>query len=456
MFLESEFSAYHEALEHGETTCERRVRDELENVEHYNERLNAFVTVFGGEKGIALSRARELDAGLKAGKRTRPSGMFGIPLAIKDNIFFGGFPTTAATYYFKDFVPSLNADIVDDALGLGCIPLGKTNLHELALGGTSAASFFGPVRNPNDVERVAGGSSGGSAVSVSISRGPVLGLGTDTGGSIRVPAALCGIMGFKPTLGTLSLGGVFPLSATLDHAGLLTRTMPDMVKAFEHLAGTRRPRAQTRRRSERIKVGVLTGHFQEETEEKVSKNFWRAVDRMEASGDFQAVEVPTDSSYERFTRARAAIQLKEAAWFYKELVNSEKVAAKMNQDVLTLLGRGMGVGQVRYLGANLVRLESVRAFGRLLKGLDVLAMPTARVVAPRLDDVAGKEAGRLRRLLLQNTEMFNLCGFPALSIPSNPGSAELPTAMQLACGLGEDELTLRAGDLAMRAIVRQS
>jgi len=456
VFLESEFSAYHEALGHGKTTCERRVRDELENVGRYNERLNAFITVLGGEKGIALSRARELDAGLKAGRRKRPSGIFGVPLAVKDNIFFGGFPTTAATYYFKDFVPSLNADIVDDALGLGCIPLGKTNLHELALGGTSAASFFGPVRNPHDVERVAGGSSGGSAVSVALSRGPVLGLGTDTGGSIRVPAALCGIMGFKPTLGTLSLAGVFPLSATLDHAGLLTKTMPDMVKAFEHLAGTRRPRPQAGRRGGRIKVGVLTGHFQEETEGKVSKNFWKAVDRMEASGNFQAVEVPTDSSYETFTMARAAIQLKEAAWFYEDLVNSEKVAAKMNQDVLTLLGRGMRVGQVRYLGANLVRLESVRAFGRLLKGLDVLAVPTTRVVAPRLDDVVGKEAGRLRRLLLQNTEMFNLCGFPALSIPSNPGSAELPTAMQLACGLGEDELTLRAGDLAMQAIVHQS
>jgi len=379
-----------------------------------------------------------------------------VPLAIKDNMFFGGFPTTAATYHFKDFVTSINADIVDDALRLGCIPLGKTNLHELALGGTSAASYFGPVMNPHDVERVAGGSSGGSAVSVSLSKGAVLGLGTDTAGSIRIPAALCGIMGFKPTLGSLSLGGVFPLSATLDHAGLLTRTMPDMVKAFEHLTGARTLRRPARRRSGRTKVGILTGHFQEEVEKKVSKNFWKAVDRMEASGDFVAVEVPTDASYERFTRARGAIAFKEAAWFYGELVNSEKVSAHMNPDVLTLLRRGMQVGQVRYLSANLVRLESIGAFGRLLKGLDVLAMPTTKVVAPRLDDVVGKEAWRLRRLLLQNTEVFNLCGFPSLSIPSNPGSAELPTAMQLASGLGEDELVLRAGDFAMRAIVRQS
>src|ERR1700752_3470749 len=112
----------------------------------------------------------------------------------------------------------------------------------------------------------------------------------------------------------------------------------------------------------------------------------------------------------------------------------------MNPDVLTLLGRGMRVGGVRYFSANLLRLESVRVFGRLLNGLDTLAVPTTRGVAPRLDGVMGKGAGGARRLLLQNSEVFNLCGFPALSIPSNPGASELPTGMQLACGLGEDEL----------------
>jgi aspartyl-tRNA(Asn)/glutamyl-tRNA(Gln) amidotransferase subunit A len=410
--------------------------------------------VFGGKRGIALSRARELDARLRAGKANAASGLFGVPLAIKDNIFFGGFPTTAATFYFKDFVPSLNAELVDDALGLGCIPLGKTNMHEIALGATSAASYFGPVRNPHDVERVAGGSSGGSAVSVAISKGPVLGLGTDTGGSVRVPAALCGIVGFKPTLGTLSLEGVVPLSATLDHAGLLTKTMPDMVRAYEQLTGARKPRGAARRRGGKVRVGVLTGHFFEETEDRVAKNFWRAVDRMEGSGDFAAVELPIPADYQRFTLARGAIQLKEASWFFEELVGSEEVAAKMNADVVTLLRRGMKFGRVRYMQANLVRLESVRVFGRLLRGLDVLAVPTTRAVAPRLDDVRGKETGRLRKVLLQNTEVFNLCGFPSLSIPSNPGSPELPTAIQLSSGLGEDETVLRAGSLAMRAIVR--
>ncbi len=452
--LESEFSAYHAARSRGETTCEARVREELENVARYNRKFNAFIMVFGGDKGLALSRARELDARARDRSGRRSSGLYGVPLAIKDNIFFGGFGTTGATYYFRDFVPNFNAEILDDALGSGCVPLGKTNMHELALGGTSAASYFGPVRNPHDPERVAGGSSGGSAVSVALAKGAVLGLGTDTGGSVRVPAALCGIMGFKPTLGLLSLEGVFPLSATLDHAGLLTKTMPDMVAAFDHIAHRDPTRNPRRRQGGRTRIGVPTKHFLDETEEKVARNFWRALDRMKASEEFSVVEVETDSSYERFTSARAAIQLKEAAWFYEELVKSKRISARMNPDVLALLRRGLRVGQVRYLGANLVRLESIRVFGRLLKGLDALAMPTTRVVAPRLADVAGKEAGTLRKLLLQNTEVFNLSGFPALSIPSNPREGDLPTSIQFACRLGEDSLALQTGERAMRAIAR--
>ena len=386
-------------------------------------------------------------------KGTIASGLYGIPLAIKDNFFFGGFPTTAATYYFRDFVPSANAELVDDAMGLGCIPLGKTNMHELALGATSASSYFGPVRNPHDRERVSGGSSGGSAVAVSVSKGAVLGLGSDTGGSVRIPAALCGIMGFKPTLGLLSLEGVFPLSATLDHAGLLTRTMPDMIKAFNCLTGGGRSGAAARL-ERKVRVGVPSKYYLEGCEERVSGNFWRAMKGMESSGEFDVVEVPTDPSHERFVRARGAIQLKEAGWFYETLVKSKAVAKRMNPDVVKLLERGLRISQLRYFGANLVRLESVRVFGRLLKGIDALAMPTTRVTAPKLSDVVGREAGGLRRQLLQNTEVFNLCGFPALSVPSNPGAGGLPTAIQFVCGLGEDHLVLRVGQQAMRAIAR--
>jgi Asp-tRNA(Asn)/Glu-tRNA(Gln) amidotransferase A subunit family amidase len=467
--LESEFSAFHAALDGGKTTCEESVRQELENIRSYNRELNAFITVLDGERGFALSRARALDAlvgragdgGKMRGSRrgqTRAAGIFGIPLAIKDNFSLGGFPTTGATYYFRDYVSDSNAELVDAALGLGSIPVGKTNMHELALGGTSAASYFGPVRNPHDKDRVSGGSSGGSAVAVSRSLTPTLGFGSDTGGSVRIPAALCGIMGFKPTLGALSLEGVFPLSATLDHAGLLTRTMPDMIEAWRCLAGggnsrhgrSRRPSGGVRRR--RLVVGVPTTPFLEDVEGLVLRNFWAAMDRMRASDDFDVVEVRTGARYERFSSARGEIQLREAAWFFRELVETRSIAQHMNPDVLTLLKRGMRVGEVRYLNANLARLECIRAFGQLMEKVDAIAMPTTRVTAPKVAEVTGNEAGNLRRQLLQNTEAFNLCGFPALSVPSNPGAMELPTAVQFACALGEDELALHVGDVAMRAI----
>jgi len=190
----------------------------------------------------------------------------------------------------------------------------------------------------------------------------------------------------------------------------------------------------------------------EETEDAVSRNFWNALEKMDASDRFVVRETPIDSSYQKFTTARGYIQLSEAAWFYEELVMSKKVSARMNPDVITLLKRGMKVGRPRYYWASVVRLESILAFGRLLKGVDVLAVPTTRVVAPKLEDVVGKEAGRLRRMLLQNTEVFNLCGFPAVSVPTNPGKGELPTAIQFACGLGEDADVLGTADLAMRAI----
>jgi aspartyl-tRNA(Asn)/glutamyl-tRNA(Gln) amidotransferase subunit A len=372
-----------------------------------------------------------------------------VPLAIKDNIFFGGSPTTAASYYFRGFVPNLNAEVVDGALGLGCIALGKTNLHELALGATSAASYFGPVKNPVDPGRVAGGSSGGSAVAVAMARGPLLGLGTDTGGSVRIPASLCGVIGFKPTLGRLSLEGVFPLSPTLDHMGLLTRTMPDMITAYEALSGERVPPPPRRK----MRVAVLKGHFLEGAEPSVSRSFWRAVEMMKGSGRFVVEEVETGPEFARYGIARGTILVREGSWFYDEIISSKGAEEHMDAGVLALLRRGLKTADLRYFQANLVRLESIRAVGRLLKGVDAVATPTTGIVAPRLDEVVGKEAGEVRQLLIRNTEVFNLCGFPAVSVPSNPGSRDLPTGLQLACPAGEDRRTLLVGAEALMAIV---
>jgi len=220
----------------GEISSEEVTRGELTNISQYNPKLNAFITIFEGESEPAIAAARAADRRIRR-KGSRLATLTGIPFVIKDNFFFAGYPTTNACAAFARFVPQTTAALVDSLIDHGMVPLGKTNMHELALGATSSSSFFGPVRNPWDPVRVSGGSSGGTAVSVAVSKEPLLGLGSDTGGSVRVPAALCRVCGFKPSLGALSTEGVFPLGATLDHSGLITKTMPDLVTAFSALRG---------------------------------------------------------------------------------------------------------------------------------------------------------------------------------------------------------------------------
>ena len=185
----------------------------LARIERHDRAINAFITVTR-EQALATARAMEDEL-----RRGRPRGpLHGVPIALKDNIDTAGVRTTAASGVFKDRVPTDDADVVVRLKRAGAVLLGKLNLHEFALGGTSAVTYFGPVHNPWDLERVAGGSSGGSAAAVSAAM-CYGALGTDTGGSIRIPASLCGIVGLKPTYGRVSNRGVIPMAWTLDHVG---------------------------------------------------------------------------------------------------------------------------------------------------------------------------------------------------------------------------------------------
>ena len=191
----------------------------LERIASYNPKLNAFITVMRDE---ALREARDLEAEQRAGKFRSP--LHGIPVALKDNIDTAGVRTTAASAVFDERVPEQDAEVTRRLKEAGAVLIGKTNLHEFAMGGTSATSYFGPVRNPWSLDRSPGGSSGGSAAAVSA--GLCFGaLGTDTGGSIRIPAAFCGIVGLKPTYGLVSIRGIIPLTLSLDHCGPITRTV---------------------------------------------------------------------------------------------------------------------------------------------------------------------------------------------------------------------------------------
>jgi aspartyl-tRNA(Asn)/glutamyl-tRNA(Gln) amidotransferase subunit A len=434
-------ASFHDTLVSGQTSVEERTREELSNIASYSKELNAFITVFDGHEGLALSRARLLDERMGA-EEAPESPLYGVPLTIKDNVFFGGFVTTCGSKAFTGFVPETNADLVDQMLGRGCVPLGKTNLHELALGIMGTGGYGGPIHNPVDPSRISGGSSGGSAVSVARSEGAILSIGSDTGGSVRVPAALCGVTGFKPSRGVLSTEGVFPLSGSLDHLGLFAKTVPDVALAFRTITDTKAGPRRT------FKVGVPDRFFVDDMDPQVSRAFWGAVDQLKSSGAFNVKQVHIDDDYRPFAKARAVITLKESSWFYESVLRSADARKMVHADVFALMDSGLRMGMIRYMRAMNVRADSIVAMSRLLDGLDALLMPTSLVVAPKIEDVVGHETGDLRTLLLRNTELFNLSGQPALSMPARRTKGELPVGLQFVGKLNEDASLLSVSESA--------
>jgi aspartyl-tRNA(Asn)/glutamyl-tRNA(Gln) amidotransferase subunit A len=440
-----------DSLISGESTPADVASTELLNIESYNEKLNAFITVFERNSRPIQTQLKKLGPfqAKKKGDGRSKFPLFGIPFVIKDNIFFSGYRTTAGSGVFQDFVPQTNSDVVDAFLTAGGVPLGKTNLHELAMGATSSSSFFGPVRNPADSSRISGGSSGGSAVAVAMSTVPLIGIGTDTGGSVRIPAALCGVCGLKPTLGTLSTIGVFPLSATLDHIGILTKTMDSMSDAFRAITHQPPPNDKSRKStsSPKIEIGIPTeDYFFEDCDKSVSRAFWKTIEKMTETGQFEIVRNIDIPDHSRFSRIRKSIQVKEAGWFYEELVTDPEKRKLVRPDVLGFLDKGRMTGMLEYMMSSVERLHMISKMAGVFKAVDFLAMPTCLAVAPRLEEILGKEAGSIRLKLVRNTEPFNLCGFPSLSLPTHDlGSSFLPTAIEISGNAGSDIPLIEVG-----------
>jgi len=442
-------SDYLSAIDSEEIDVEVEIQNEIKNIEEYNKYLNAFISKFEIQTALEIS---------KVSPRTKNSSdlpLFGIPLTIKDNIFLAGQKTTAGSAIFQDFVPLVNADVVDVALASGCVPLGKTNMHELAMGATSSSSFFGPVRNPVDSSRISGGSSGGSAVSVAMAKLPIVSLGTDTGGSVRIPAALCGIYGFKPTTGILSLTGVFPLSATLDHVGILTKNMSDMRVAFDSLTSIDdRVQGISDSQSSAVstKVGIPGKYFFEDCEEEVEKAFWKTIDSMRQVG-FEVIEDLEIQGIEKISRTRRTIQVTEAYWFYQDLVKEEDKRKLVGKDVMSFFEMGSKTGMMEYMVSANERTSIISSVANALNKVDFIAIPTCLTTAPKIEDILGREADGIRRQLVRNTEPFNLCGFPSLTIPSSrPDSSKLPTGIEISGRPLEDSWLLETGERISRLL----
>ena len=417
-------------------------RECLSGIEKLNPSLNAFITVTDES---ALAEARTAEEEIFKGTWRGP--LHGIPIALKDLIDTAGVRTTSASALHEDRIPARDAEVVRRLRQAGAVFVGKNNLHEFAYGGSSLVSHFGDVHNPWDVNRITGGSSGGSAASVP-SGMCCAAIGTDTAGSIREPAALCGCVGIKPTYGRVPSRGVIPLSASLDHVGPLAATVSDAAIVLQAIAGydpdditsNDVPVADyfsaVREDTKSLRVGVPREYFFEDLDAEVASAMEHAllgIETLVREVREVCVEVPTDRT----------LQAAESYAYH-----AENVATSPHLYQAETLRR-IRTGE-KVLAADYIRrrseLEQVRRTIRsVFSNVDLLVTPTTPIPAPSIAELkASPDALRPAELkLLRNTRPFNVWGLPAISVPCGFTQNGLPIGLQIAGPHWREDLVLR-------------
>lgn len=401
-------------------SCLELIRQTFANIE----RRDNFRSLITKTEESALNEAAERDNELAQGIDRGP--FHGIPIAYKDLFYTRGVRTTAGSLVFRDFVPEYDATVVKRLRKAGAISVGKTNLHELAYGITSKNPHYGFVLNPRDTNRIAGGSSGGSATLVAGDLVPMA-LGTDTGGSIRIPASFCGITGLKPTYGRVSRRGVLPLAFSLDHVGPLGSCAEDCALAMNALAGPGFELAELRDLSG-MRVGVPTNFYFDRVDEEVARSVRRAVLKMERWGAWVAeIHVPDPAE---INAAARIVQLSETAAVYANYTDSRL----FGEDVWALIQQGRMIAGHEYVNAQRIRTVFRKEFDALWREIDVLVAPTTPTAAPLLDETRvkiGPEEEDTRMASTRLVRAINFIGEPALSMPCGKTAAGLPIGLQL-------------------------
>jgi aspartyl-tRNA(Asn)/glutamyl-tRNA(Gln) amidotransferase subunit A len=403
-----------------------------------NPSINAFITLL---PELALDQAQRVDALVRVG--ADPGPLAGVPVAIKDLADVAGVPTTSGGHPRYHHTPDATAPVVQRLIDAGAVIVGKTNLHEFAYGVTSINPHFGPVRNPWDRSRIPGGSSGGSAAA--LAAGLAAGaLGTDTGGSIRIPASLCGIVGLKPTYGLVPVEGITPLSWTLDHVGPMASTVRDAAVMFAAMAAQPLPPVPTGNLTG-LTVGVPRRFFWEQLAGEVASLADGALAVLKDRG---AAVHDVDVQYAELAGSAVAIIISvEAASIHDSRLRLSRAA--FGEDVRVRLERGFFVPAVDYLQALAAREFVTRFFEASLRLVDVLVMPTTPVAASPINGEGNSPSERSLAMSLQLTRLtnpFNLTGLPALSVPCGFTREGLPVGLQIV-GRRHDEATvLRVGE----------
>jgi aspartyl-tRNA(Asn)/glutamyl-tRNA(Gln) amidotransferase subunit A len=409
----------------------------LEQIGKLNPELNAFITITADS---ALARAQELDRELAQGTDRGP--LHGIPIAHKDLIWTKGIRTTSGSKILADFVPDQDASVVQKLAEAGTVMLGKTGLHELAYGITSDNPHFGSIRNPRDPDRSPGGSSGGSGVAAAAGMA-FLATGTDTGGSIRVPASFCGVVGLKPTYGLIDRTGIQPLGLSLDHVGPLARTVGDARLALDAMSQPAQRKPAPASLSE-IRVGLPETFYFDLVSPEVKAAVHGAAERAEKLGArVSPIRVP---DVEALNIAGQIILLSEAAAVHQAQKHRR---ADFGADVLALLDQGSFVPAADYVNAQRLRKQLTLQFHALFRNIDCLLTPTTPITAPRIGqtEIILEGARHDTRILTTRCARgVNVIGFPALSIPCGTTSDGLPIGLQLIARPWEENLLFLLGE----------
>jgi len=407
-----------------------------QTIERLNPILNAFITVIPPEKNDIPSNG------------SMP--LYGIPVAVKDLYDVKGIRTTGGSKFFENNIAKEDAFVIQKIKKSGGIIIGKTNTHEIALGVTNNNPHFGACKNPWDITRTPGGSSGGSAVAVATGMS-LAAIGTDTGGSIRIPASLCGVVGLKPTYGRVSLRGILPLSWNLDHAGPIARKVEDAALMLQVMGGydEKDPTSvktlpgdyssHLRDKMKERKIALGVGNFiEEKTDAEVLDAVRKAAKVFEEQGAM-IEEVNLDFLHEA-AMANALMTTADGAAFHRERMKEH--IDWFGDDVRQRLEMGAKYTSSEYALARRTQVEVKRRCELLFDEYDVLLLPTTPITAPVLE---GEDALERARMLTRFTSPFNLTGLPALSVPCGFSKENLPIGLQIISRAWNESGVLRAG-----------
>jgi aspartyl-tRNA(Asn)/glutamyl-tRNA(Gln) amidotransferase subunit A len=419
------------------------VRAYLERIEKLNPTLNAYLTVLSGSALAAATAAEH------AVMRDETLGaLHGVPIALKDNCDVAGVRMTAGTKFLREHVATTDSEVAARLQKAGAILLGKLHMHEWAIGATTRNPHFGPCRNPWDPQRIPGGSSGGSGAALAADM-TLAAIGTDTGGSVRIPAALNGISGIRPTVGRVSIRGVVPVSWTFDTVGPMARRAEDVAHLLQVVAGydPEEPTsidipvpdyfAELHAGVKGLRIGLLSGHFLREPEPAVTDAVKKAaqvfaelgahVDELELVGAEDVIDRMSE------------LILTDAAAFHR--TRMEERPQDFGQDVMTRLQRGASVTGVQYASARQEQRRWQRYVEQVLMRYDLLLAPTCGLGAPLIEESDGVET---TRLLTRFTYPINFATVPVLSVSCGFTPEGLPVSVQIAARHWQEALVLRA------------